>query len=223
METHQQEEPAHCYTVVLVEDDQEISNHLASTLDAHSQFELLGCANTMVSGIATLNQYKPDILLVDIGLPDGSGVEVIKEVYRQCLDCEAMVISGFQDENLVFKALEAGAKGYLLKHDSSQKITEALLTMMKGGAPVSPIIARLMLNRFSAPDLKESLPEKLTERQQRILELVCHGFSSQEIAEKLDITYYTVTTHIKNIYGKLQVNSRSEAIHEALRLGLFRT
>jgi DNA-binding NarL/FixJ family response regulator len=110
----------------------------------------------------------------------------------------------------------------VVNYDDEIKITDAIQSMMKGGAPISPIIARLMLQKFQSQKSKvNALPEALTDRQVDILKLVSQGFSSLEISEKLDITYYTVTTHIKNIYTKLQVNSRTEALHEALKLGLI--
>ncbi|HHJ15127.1 MAG TPA: response regulator transcription factor [Gammaproteobacteria bacterium] len=210
------------YTLILVEDDADVRERLAQLIVQHDSFELLAAAGDVAEGLAALAKHRPDILLTDLGLPDGSGIEIIKAIDEQNLDCEAMVISGFQDEHRVFSALEAGAKAYILKHDKSQKITDAILNMMNGGAPISPVIARLMLRRFQAPLQNEhDLPEALTPRQIDILKLVSQGFSSREIAEKLGIRYYTVTTHIKNIYNKLQVNSRTEALYEAGRLGLL--
>jgi len=210
------------YSLIIVEDDVDIRQRLVAMIKKHGAFNLLAEVGTLAEGLAALKAYKPDILLADIGLPDGSGIDLIKAITRLHLDCEAMVISGFQDEYIVFDALEAGAKAYILKHDESSKITDAILMMMEGGAPISPVIARLMLQRFQhtpAPD--KVVPEALTERQIKILKLVSQGFSSKEISEKLDIKYYTVTTHIKNIYTKLQVNSRTEALHEAVKLGLL--
>jgi len=210
------------YTLTIVEDDTDVRLRLSQLINDHNSFELLDSAATMAEGLAALKKHKPDILLTDLGLPDGSGIEIIKAIEKTHLDCSAMVISGFQDENIVFKALEAGAKAYILKHDDSTKITDAIISMMDGGAPISPMIARLMLQKFQAPLHKEAaLPEALTERQIKILTLVSQGFSSKEIAEKLTISYYTVTTHIKNIYNKLQVNSRTEALYEAIKLGLI--
>lgn len=210
------------YTLTIVEDDADIRQRLSQLIINHEKFTLLDSAATMSDGLAALEKHKPDILLTDIGLPDGSGIEIIKAIEKLHLDCEAMVISGFQDENIVFKALEAGAKAYILKHDDSTKITDAIISMMNGGAPISPMIARLMLQKFqTSKPLAKSLPEALTERQIKILKLVSQGFSSKEIAEKLNISYYTVTTHIKNIYHKLQVNSRTEALHEAIKLGIL--
>lgn len=217
------------HRVLIVEDDAEILLKLRDTINAHVSFEVVSAVTHFAQGQRALAELQPDILLTDLGLPDGSGLDIIKSIRSLRLDCEALVVSGFQDERLVFQALEAGAKGYILKHDENQKITDAMLTMLKGGAPISPVIARLMLQKFQTSPVEASLPEALsqglvevlTERQVNILKLVSQGFSSKEIAEKLEITYYTVTTHIKNIYHKLQVNSRTEALHEALKLGLL--
>jgi DNA-binding NarL/FixJ family response regulator len=210
------------YTLLLVEDDAEVRQRLSDLIIEHDSFELLQAVGTMADGLDALKKWKPDILLTDLGLPDGSGVEIIRSIEQLQLDTQAMVISGFQDEHLVFTALEAGAKAYILKHDVSQKITDSILSMMNGGAPISPVIARLMLKRFQQTQSANiALPESLTERQVKILKLVSQGFSSREISEKLNISYYTVTTHIKNIYSKLQVNSRTEALHEAKKLGLL--
>ena len=217
------------HRVLIVEDDAEILLKLRDTINAHVSFEVVSAVTHFAQGQRALAELQPDILLTDLGLPDGSGLDIIKSIRSLRLDCEALVVSGFQDERLVFQALEAGAKGYILKHDENQKITDAMLTMLKGGAPISPVIARLMLQKFQTSPVEAILPEALsqglvevlTERQINILKLVSQGFSSKEIAEKLEITYYTVTTHNKNIYHKLQVNSRTEALHEALKLGLL--
>jgi DNA-binding NarL/FixJ family response regulator len=209
------------YTVLVVEDDLDILARLSDLISEQEDLVLLATASTKEAGLNALLQHKPDILLTDIGLPDGSGIDIIKAIDQEKLDCEAMVISGFQDEHIVFRALEAGAKSYILKHDNEVNITDAIQSIMKGGAPISPIIARLMLQKFQLQSKINALPEALTKRQVNILKLVSQGFSSREISEKLEITYYTVTTHIKYIYTKLQVNSRTEALHEALKLGLI--
>lgn len=209
------------YTLNIVEDDADVRDRLVKLVEQEEKFALLNASSNMAEGLHALTKFKPDILLTDLGLPDGSGIEIIKAIEENHLDCEAMVISGFQDEHHVFNALEAGAKAYILKHDESQKITDAILAMMDGGAPISPVIARLMLQRFQPVKPSAALTEALTERQVKILKLVSQGFSSKEIAEKLNISYYTVTTHIKNIYSKLQVNSRAEALYEANRLGFL--
>jgi DNA-binding NarL/FixJ family response regulator len=210
------------YSITLVEDDDDVCERLAQLIEQQESFKLLATSSTYSDGLVQLLDHKPDILLTDLGLPDGSGIDLIKAIAQHQLDTLAMVVSGFQDEHHVFSALEAGAGSYIHKHDESQKITDAIHIMLQGGAPISPVISRLMLQKFQQPATADPLPESLTEHQVRILKFVSQGFSSREIAEKLDISYYTVTTHIKNIYTKLQVNSRTEALHEAAKLGLIR-
>lgn len=211
------------FTINLVEDDEAIRERLINLVNSVENYQLLNVASCLEEAMPALEKHKPDLLLVDLGLPDGSGIDLIRQISSLNLDTEALVITGFQDEHTVFDALEAGAKGYILKHDESQNILDALKQIIEGGAPISPVIARLMLNRFNRKaEVEIALPEALTERQIRILKYVSQGFSSKEIAEKLNISYYTVTTHIKNIYNKLQVNSRTEAIFEAMRLGLIK-
>ena len=210
------------YRIMLVEDDDDVRERLAQLIEQQDSLELLAASATYHDGLTQLLEQRPDILLTDLGLPDGSGTDLIKAIAEHGLATQAMVISGFQDEHHVFAALAAGAQSYILKHDESQKITDAIAAMLQGGAPISPLISRLMLQKFQQPETAQPLPEALTERQTRILKYVSQGFSSKEIGEKLEISYYTVTTHIKNIYQKLQVNSRTEALHEANRRGLIR-
>ena len=210
------------YRLLVVEDHDETRERLTAVLAACDAFEVVAALATCAEGLQALEQYRPDILLTDLGLPDGDGSDIIRAIRTFNLDTQAMVISGFQDEHRVFKALEAGATGYIHKHDREQNIIDSILLMLRGGSPISAVIARLMLKRFQPqqPNPAE-LVEPLTERQEKILRLVSQGFSSREIGEKLGISYYTVTTHIKNIYGKLQVNSRAEAINEAYKMGLM--
>jgi len=161
------------YSVIIVEDENEVRARLVKLINDEGSFELVNESATMSDGIKALTMFKPDILLTDLGLPDGSGIDIIKAIKIHNLDTEAMVISGFQDEHIVFKALEAGAQSYLLKYDESQSIISAIKAMMKGGAPMSPVIARLMLLKFQTPKSSiEFTPEKLTERQTPCVRIV---------------------------------------------------
>ncbi len=210
------------YRLVLVEDDSEALSYLVSVFEGDERFTIVATCDLFQSGLDALREHRPDILLTDLGLPDGSGEDLIRYITQQELATQAMVISGFQDEHRVFAALEAGACGYIHKQDRQQDVADAVDLMMLGGSPISPVIARLMLKRFPPQQAQTTaLPEVLTERQIRILRFVSQGFSSREIGEKLGISYYTVTTHIKNIYSKLQVNCRAEAINEAYKMGLM--
>lgn len=209
--------------ILIIEDDDTVRTRLVTAISDNEAFCLNGACATYCEGLAALKQFRPDVLLCDLGLPDGSGIDIIKAIHKLNLDTQALVISGFQNEKVVFEALEAGAQGYILKQDNSRKISEVIEQLLAGGSPISPIIARLMLQKFSGHHeaAPAPLPEKLTEKQSQILKYVSQGFSSVEISEKLGVSYHTVTTHIKNIYNKLQVNSRTEALFEAKKLGLI--
>ncbi len=215
------------HTVIIVEDNTQIRTHLIAMVDASETLDLLAAVGTFELGYAAIAKHNADVLLVDLGLPDGSGVDLIKAIDKLGLDTEALVVSGFSDEHHVFQALEAGAKGYISKHEPEQKITEAIEGMIRGGAPISPVIARLMLQRFQNLTEKKKIKpnfdmvDPLTERQMTILDYVSKGFSAKEIADILKISYFTVTTHVKHIYRKLKVNSRTEALFEAAQLGLI--
>jgi DNA-binding NarL/FixJ family response regulator len=208
-------------SVLLVEDDLDIRTRLSLLLQKDPSLNLVACASDVDEGISALREHLPDILLTDLGLPSGCGTNIIRDIDNIGATTQAIVVSGFQDELRVFAALKAGAKGYILKQDPSQDILQAIKMMLKGGAPMSPAIARLVLSYFHPPRELQTTSVSLTERQTSILNYISQGFSSKEIAEKLKISYYTVTTHIKNIYNQLQVNSRTEAIHEAKKSGLL--
>ena len=162
-------------------------------------------------------------LLVDLGLPDGSGIELIREARQVSPATQMLVITVFADEQHVMEAIEAGAHGYLLKDGSSDYIARSIAELLAGGAPISPPIARYLLRRFqlqSQPALARAAP-MLTAREREILSLVARGFKVPEIGELLQISGHTVTTHVLHLYRKLEVNSRSEAIYEAVHLGLI--
>lgn len=205
--------------LIVVEDEDTTRQRLVE-LFRLPDYDICSEASTVSGALQALNQQKPDVALIDLGLPDGNGIEIILAIYQQQLDTLPLVISGFHDEHRVFEALEAGARGYILKHEADDEVMKSVQAILEGGAPVSPAIAKLMLTRFQQPRFTiEALPEKLTERQIQLLKYLSQGFTAKEIAEKLNLSYYTVTTHIKNIYEKLQVNSRIEALIEAKKIG----
>ncbi len=166
----------------------------------------------------------PQVLLVDLQLPDGSGIDLIRAARRLAPQAEAMVISVFGDEAHVVGAIEAGATGYLLKDASAEEIAMAITRLLAGEAPISSAIARHLLRRFRAPPDPAAAPvaaSPLTPREGEVLQLIAKGLSYQRIADTLAMSPHTVTTHIKQIYRKLAVNSRGEAVFEAMQLGLL--
>ncbi|GIK84826.1 MAG: DNA-binding response regulator [Betaproteobacteria bacterium] len=210
--------------VALVEDDDKFRLALCNVVSAAEGLRLLGAAATLVEGRALLARESPDVLLVDLELPDGSGLALIEEARRQHPECDAMVVTVFGDERNVFRALEAGATGYLLKDMAGPELADHIRRLHAGGSPISPVIARQLLQRFQpiAPVPASGVPA-LSAREQAVLELISKGFTFDEIARLQEVSSHTVSTYVKRIYAKLQVRSKTEAVYEATKLGLLRT
>lgn len=214
------------HTVFLVEDQENTRERLQVIVDSHPQLTVMGTVSTCEEARSFLSKTSPDVLLIDLGLPDGSGVDIIREVSESSSNTEIMVITVFGDEKHVVTAIEAGASGYLLKDGDSDYIGDSIIQMINGGSPISSSIARYLLRRFQEPLTKDiptdnSDTPKLTKRESEVLEFVAKGFSYNEIAETLSMSVHTVTSHIKHIYRKLAVRSRGEAVFEAMQLGLI--
>lgn len=212
------------YSVVIVEDIENTRQHFVRMIEQAPEFQLVGDSANFTQGCELIKEKQPDLLLTDIGLPDGSGVDLINLINQQKLDTKAMVITVFGDERHVVSALEAGACGYLLKDEHYEQVVDSMLQMMAGGAPISPAIARHMLKRFQVKQSIENSTEgsdSLTQREHEILTLVSKGYMSNEIAEMINLSYHTITTHVRNIYRKLSVHSRTEAVMEGIKLGLI--
>jgi len=212
------------YPVVIIEDRYEIAQRLSMAVDQTRELEVTGVAGDVDTGLKFLFESKPRIVLVDLGLPDGSGVEVIKAIGTVEWPCDALVISIFGDEARVIEALQAGAKGYILKSGNLNTIGEDVLAVIAGGSPISPQIARHLLSMVgtsSGNPNSDSAKFTLTNRESEILNAVAKGYKRREIGEKLGISTGTVGNHINNIYQKLNVNSNTEAIAQATKMGLL--
>ncbi len=189
-----------------------------------SDMRLSWTASSITEAHQQLEHAAPDVLLVDLGLPDGSGLAVISEAKKRYPDCEVMVISVFGDEETVVAAIEAGATGYLLKDALPELFLNTIREVHAGGSPISPSIARILLSRARARRLTAPAApdgEQLAEREIQILALVAKGFNFAEIGQLLSISSNTVKTHVYRIYRKLSVHSRGEAVFEAKKLGLL--
>lgn len=224
--------------VAVVEDDQNTRARLVSVISDEPDLELIGAAGSVSAGLMLLAS-KPDVLLVDLGLPDGSGLELIRAAQAESPSTEVAAITTFGDETHVLGALEAGASGYLLKDGSTDLILASVRELFAGGSPISPSIARHLLRRLREPGHQpvaalttrtpavpargsECVPNLLTPRETTVLQQIAKGYSYEEISGALGISVHTVTTHIKHIYRKLAVRSRGEAVFEAMQLGLIR-
>lgn len=211
--------------VMVVEDDPAANRRFCEIIENDARVRLVGTYGCGRSAVDALRSLSPDILLVDLGLPDLSGIEVIKAALREHPKIDVMVVTVFGDEEHVLASIEAGATGYLLKDSLPHEFVEVIHDLRSGGSPISPIIARRLLvklrpsTRASAEDPETRV--LLSARETEILTLLAKGFSFCEIARLLEISTHTVTAHVKKIYQKLAVHSRGEAVFEAGRMGLI--
>jgi DNA-binding NarL/FixJ family response regulator len=207
--------------VFIVEDDAVTRESLRTRIEAHPRLRVGAASGTVSEGIAAFNSVRPDVLLTDLGLPDGSGMDVIRAALRRHPGLPIMVITVFGNEKRVVAAIEAGASGYLLKDDPAHEIGLAIELLLAGGSPISPAIARHLIRHFQSQTVDEAPRETLTARELEVLSLASKGFSYTEIAKLLSLSSNTIASYTKRIYEKLAVSSRSEAIYEASRLGLL--
>ena len=210
----------------IVEDDPASRKMIVSLLQADPNYAVIAEFAEGKAAIAALADMALDILLVDIGLPDVSGIDVIRKLKALSPGCSVMVITTFGDEKTVTAALEAGADGYLLKGTSLEELKRDIGALRDGGSPLSPMIARKLLNRLQTKAAAEK-PETggetaLTRREHEILELIGKGFSYAETSKICGISAATVHTHLKSVYRKLEVHSKTEAVYEARRRKLIR-
>ena len=210
-------------SVLIVEDDERFRAAFAAVVSEAADLRLVGTASDLPQGLLLLRELKPQVLLVDLGLPSGSGIELIRYAHQHLPQTDVMVVSVFGDEPHVMASLEAGATGYLLKDTHPADLTEQVRTLHAGGSPISPVIARQLLLRL-APDPTPPVTGEpvLSPQERQVLTLSAKGFSFEEIARMLAVSRHTVMTYVKRSYRKLQVHSKTEAIYEARKLGLVR-
>jgi DNA-binding NarL/FixJ family response regulator len=212
---------------LLVEDDAPVRERLAGIIRNWSDGELIADCATLAAATEAIRANAIDLLITDLKLPDGHGVQAIRFLRSTQPGAEAMVISALTDDQTVIEAIEAGATGYLLKDSDPINVIDAIKELLEGGSPISSTIARTIVRRLggrpAAPNAaREDAGQQLTPREMDILWGIAKGFTYGELAERLQISKQTVPVHIKNIYRKLQANNRSEAVYEASRRGLIR-
>lgn len=214
--------------VALVEDNPITQARLRDVLQAAPTVELLFACARGGDMLAWLRLHRPDVLLVDLGLPDMSGLDVIADCHRRYPTTEIMVITMFGDEVNMMAAFAQGARGYLLKDGSEQDLARHVLALHVGGSPMSPVIARQLLARLTAPAPQYRAepaavppPDVLSGRELELLSVLSRGYTYGEAAALLGIAVNTVHSHVKNIYAKLDVHSRAEAVFEARNMGLI--
>lgn len=209
--------------VTLVEDDAPIREEFARMIAADPGLRLVEAVGSCAEARRSFALAQPDVALIDLGLPDGEGTELIAELARRSQHTSILVVTVFGDEAHVVRALQAGAHGYLLKDTPTAEFGRAIRAVAEGQSPLSPQVARYLLRRFARPGPEEAqeLTEPLTPREQDVLKAISQGFSVPEAAKRLQVAPSTVAAHIKSIYGKLAVHSRVQAVNLARARGLI--
>ncbi|MCH7312492.1 response regulator transcription factor [Acinetobacter sp. ANC 4805] len=209
--------------VLIVEDDHIIQNRLKKLLiEVNYKNSDLISSDTLGKSIAAVKSQNIAFALVDLGLPDGNGTKLIRILRQKNPNVPILVISAWSTRDAIFKAIQAGATGYLLKERDDFEVLMSIKQILKGGTPIDPFLAQIILaNMVKKPQKIKNSPENLSCRELEILEFVTQGLNNQDIADELGLSRYTIEAHLRNIYSKLAVDSRSKAIKIAYSFGLF--
>ncbi len=208
-------------TILIADDHPVFRKGLRALLTSMQGVELVGEATSGEEAIRLAEQLQPDVILMDLQMPGKGGLSAIRQIVQTSPHIRILVLTMFQDDDSVFAALRAGARGYILKDMDDEEITRAILAVGNGEAIFSPDIAERMMQFFSArPPLPTSLFPELTESERNVLALMARGVNNEEIARQLSFSPKTVRNYISNIFSKLQVADRAQAIVKAREAGL---
>jgi DNA-binding NarL/FixJ family response regulator len=214
--------------ILVVDDDDAFRESVCAAIARDDGMVLAAQGNAVAAAREAIAHVDFDVALIDLGLPDGNGIDLIREISRTLPDADVMVVTVFGDEAHVLASIEAGATGYLLKRSLTDTLGETVRELRAGGSPISPVIARQLLQRFKRNTSESPQPAAtvvddggLSEREREVLLFIAKGFTVGEIANMLHLSAHTVATHVKHIYRKLAVHSRTEAVFEAGRMGLL--
>jgi len=207
--------------VLLVDDHPLAREGIRRLLDGRDDVVVMGEAEDGVEGVERCLALRPDVVLMDLQMPRLSGVGAIQALREQWTDVRVLILTTFAQDEHLFEALRAGARGYLLKDAGPDELAAAIKTVHQGGSLVQPVMASRLLDRFGELATRERLPESLTEREVEVLRLVASGSRNREIAERLVVSEKTVKYHLGQAYAKLAVTGRTEAVARARELGLL--
>lgn len=208
--------------LVVVEDDPRTMKSLVKLLGAFTDFQVVGSAVSGESAIETISALRPEVALLDLELPGIDGIEVTKRIKKIVPEVEVLILTSFEDEVKVYKAIQAGAGGYLVKGRSSDKIHDAVKDVLAGGTVIEPRLAKRFWNYFQSVKAGPSDDEEqdlLDSVERDILQMIARGLTNQETGEVLDMERRTVRSHLSHIYRKLGTSSRAEAVTIALKKG----
>jgi len=206
--------------VLVVDDHAIIRKGVRAVLDLVPDIELIGEAENGIQAIQIDKELSPDVILMDLVMPEMDGIACIKQIKKQRPEARILVLTNFAGEEMIFPAIKAGAMGYHLKDSSPDALIDAIRQVNQGVASLHPSIAKRVLEEFHHSDKQQLSEEPLTQRELEVLRLIAQGYENRDIAEQLVISEATVRTHVSNILGKLHLASRTQAALYALREGL---
>jgi len=203
--------------LAIVEDDAVIRRSLSRIVDEAQGLRCLAACASGEEALKRLPFLEPDVVLMDINLPQMSGIECVRRLRELLPKTQVLMLTVYEDSDSIFRALRAGACGYLLKRSEPDQLLDAIRDVLHGGSPMSSQIARKVVQAFHASDEAKDLSLKLTQREAEILDYLAKGYANKEIADKLNVTVPTVRSHLRSIYDKLHVHSRTEAVAKYLK------
>jgi DNA-binding NarL/FixJ family response regulator len=199
-------------SVMVVEDDWGLREQLVQILETASDITCVGAFASAEEALPMILKRRPDVVLMDIKLPGMSGIQCVAEIKKNVSTIQVIMVTVYEDSERIFRALKAGASGYLVKSGPPEQLLESIRDVYKGGAPMSSHIARKVVRHFSLIGISPTETENLSNREREVLELLSQGFIYKEIGDKLNIGMETVRTYVKNICYKMHVRSRLEAV-----------
>ncbi len=208
--------------LMLVDDHTVVRDGLAAMLSTQDDFKIVGQASNGREAVERVGALQPDVILMDLRMPEMDGVEAMRQISSARPETRFLVLTTYDNDDYIFQAIEAGAKGFLLKDTSREDLFEAVRAVHRGESGIEPGVAARLLDRFAQLSREETQTPLLSEREVEVLRAMARGSANKEIAAQLSISDSTVKTHVSNIFQKLEVNARTEAVTTALQLGIIK-
>jgi DNA-binding NarL/FixJ family response regulator len=208
--------------VMIADDHPVVREGLSAMLNKEPDIQVVGEAENGAEAVKKANEFQPEIVLMDLRMPEVDGVEAMRRIRAEHPDIKFIVLTTYDNDEYIFKGIEAGARAYLLKDAPREELFKAIRAVYKGESLIQPAVAGRVLDRFSELSRQAQAPERLSERELEVLELMAKGAANKAIANNLSITESTVKTHIQTIFQKLGVGDRTEAVTQAIKKGIIR-